>query len=154
MHSNAGLRSEYVSLFSFSYCSLALTFLVCILHVWLLMTIKKNTNHVFQFVEVLLNYPCTKKFSQCNFTCKKKRRACLNNSRTVLQLKEICVCVYTTLKWSKILNITHVDWNIKNGYFALFDLIIEGLELYANSNTFLIKGGNVLNLKLTQFIIH
>lgn len=31
---------------------------------------------------------------------KKTRRACLNNSRTVLQLKEICVCVYTTLKSS------------------------------------------------------
>lgn len=29
---------------------------------------------------------------------KKIRRACLNNSRTVLQLKEICVCAYTTLK--------------------------------------------------------
>lgn len=70
---------------------------------------KKNTNHVFQFVEVLLNYPCTKNFLNAISLVKKKRRACLNNSRTVLQLKEICVCVYTTLKSSKILNITHVD---------------------------------------------
>lgn len=52
------------------------------------------------------------------------------------------------LKLSKILNIIYVDWNIKNGYFVLFDFIIEGFELYVNSNIFFIKGGNVLNLKL------
>lgn len=59
----------------------------------------------------------------------------------------MCLCLYNVILCI-ILNIIYVDWNIKNGYFVLFDFVIEGFELYVNSNIFFIKGGNVLNLKL------